>query len=349
MSDRVRHGSWVFFKQSDVWTVEWWKGGKRFRRTTGTSDWDKALPAAERITRTIDPSGSPYLTLGLAIKRYLDDCKPDLSPHSVRRYTHVLTDMAAWVGEEKPLREVTRRDLKNYLLDVKSRRTLKGELLSKATIRNVQSHMRPFWSWSLDEELIESDIAFKLSRRKKGDKIEARPAPKVEVVDRALTQSKKVDPLIYDWIRVGIGTGLRPGEQAGLTGADLDRKSRMLQVVGKTGSRTIKLNKDVSAVLLRRKLRNGNDAIPLFPTEVETAFDLRNLCKRLKKVTGTTLNLYSLRHYFATHAARRMEIYDLATYLGHGRNVATTTRWYAERRAEDVGAPPEHHRKIRTK
>jgi integrase len=338
MCDRVRHGSWVFFKQSEVWTVEWWRGGKRFRRTTGTPDWDKAIRQAEKITRTIDPSGSPYLTLGLAIKRYLDECRPDLSPHTIRRYEQVLRDMAAWVGENRPLREVTRRDLKDYMLDVKSRRTLKGELLSKATIRNVLSHMRPFWSWALDEELVEADIAYKLQRRRKGDKVEARPAPRPEMIKKALAETKGKDPILNAWIRVALGTGLRPGEQASIEGSNFDKKTRMLSVVGKTGHRTIKLSLEPSRILASRKRQLGDGL--LFPSEVGTAFDLRNLCKRLKKTTGTALNLYGLRHAFATEAARRMDLYALAAYMGHGRNVQTTTRWYAERKAEEVGAPP---------
>jgi len=340
MSDRVRHGDWVFFKQAEVWHVEWWRGGKRFRRTTGIPNWDEAIKRAEKITRAVDPSGSPYLTLGLAMGRYLDECKPDLSTHSIRRYKQVLDDMAAWLGEDRPLREIVRRDLKNYVAEVKSRLTLKGRPLSKATIRNVLSHMRPFWTWALDEELIEADIAFKLQRRKKGERVEARPAPRPEEIKQALSKSREANPLVYDWIRVGIGTGLRPGEQAGATGADLDRKTRMLHVTGKTGGRTIKLSPEPFRILLARKLKNGDGSLPLFPSEVGGLLDLRNLCKRLKKVTGTSLNLYSLRHFFATHAAKRMDIYNLAVYLGHGRNVSTTTRWYAEKRAEEVGAPP---------
>jgi integrase len=340
MSDpvRIKHGAWVFFKQSEVWTVEWWRGGKRFRRTTGTPDWDEAVRRAERITRSVDPSGSPYLTLGLAITRYLDECKSDLSPHTVRRYTQVLDDMGSWVGAEKPLREITRRELKDYLRDVKSRVTLKGMPLSKATIRNVLSHMRPFWTWALDEELVEADVAYKLLRRKKGDKVQARPAPGDDLIKKALKAVKAQDDFLYDWVRVAIGTGLRPGEQAGIAGADFDRKARKVRVSGKTGPRTIKLADEPFRILASRKLRFGDKL--LFPSEVKTAIDLRNLCKRLKKITGTSLNLYSLRHWFATHAARTMDLYALAAYMGHGRNVQTTARWYAERRAEEIGAPP---------
>jgi integrase len=70
---------------------------------------------------------------------------------------------------------------------------------------------------------------------------------------------------------------------------------------------------------------------------------LKNVYHELKKKLPQNLawvGLYEFRHYFATEAVKRgWPAEKLRLYLGHA-DIATTLKYYADVKAEQVGAPP---------
>ena len=163
---------------------------------------------------------------------------------------------------------------------------------------------------------------------------------------------------IYELLILVAFTGCRIGEALGALWSDLDleagrwqlRRTTTLNLAGQTvlGDRTkdgeprmVHLQPDAVAALraqsarvAARRLKAGplwQDHDLVFPTNVGTPQDSRNLRKGLRKVAkkaGYRRSFHELRHMFATIAASEVSMASLSKVLGH-RRMATTSDLYA--------------------
>lgn len=131
---------------------------------------------------------------------------------------------------------------------------------------------------------------------------------------------------LRDWIVVGLGTGLRPGEQAGLTWADVRLAEGRLRVRGtKTdgSARPVPFAGDAADVLRQRAAaRTGEGGAPVFTAPRGGPVGMRALSKRLQALAlsadvGKNVTAYSLRHSYGTRmAAAGVPLLDLARIMG---------------------------------
>ena len=131
---------------------------------------------------------------------------------------------------------------------------------------------------------------------------------------------------LRDWIVVGLGTGLRPGEQAALTWPDVRLAEGALRVRGtKTdgSARPVPFAGDAADVLRQRaESRTGEGESPVFTAARGGPVEMRSLSKRLQALAvsagvGKNVTAYSLRHSYGTRmAAAGVPLLDLARIMG---------------------------------
>ena len=131
---------------------------------------------------------------------------------------------------------------------------------------------------------------------------------------------------IRDWIVFGLGTGLRPGEQAGLRWSDVRLGEGVVRVRGtktKGSARAVPVAGDALGVLLRREAGRGGESDGLVFTGARGGkVNDRHLSKRLQALaeaarTGKNVTAYSLRHGYGTKmAAAGVPLLDLARIMG---------------------------------
>jgi integrase/recombinase XerC len=255
------------------------------------------------------------------------------SPHTVRGYAADIDRFADFLGA--PLASATILQARAYLA------FLKTEGLERRSICRMISSLRSFYEFLAIQGKIKlnpfrlirqprktRDLPRVLDERQAAELVEA---PSGE--DLAAARDRAMLELLY-------GSGLRCSELTGLRLADLDLKSRSVQVTGKGSRQRLSPIGEPSARALESylplratkllKLRRESGALfinknglPL--STVTVRWRLRRLCERLgllQKVTPHTL-----RHSFATHLlSHGADIRAVQELLGHAQ--ATTTQIY---------------------
>jgi integrase/recombinase XerD len=145
-------------------------------------------------------------------------------------------------------------------------------------------------------------------------------------LDAAETLAGQPMAWLRDWIEFGLGTGLRPGEQAGLRWSDVRMGEREIRVRGtKTAGslRIVPVHGQALAVLERRQLTRKSEGGGLvFTGTGGREVSLGYLTKRLKKLAEKAevpknVTAYSLRHSYGTRMiAGGVPILDLAHLMG---------------------------------
>ena len=157
---------------------------------------------------------------------------------------------------------------------------------------------------------------------------------------RTLTAAEVLGGRAYGWLRdwlvFGMGTGLRPGEQAALRWSDVRLSEGALRVRGTKTSgsaRPVPVAGEALAVLSRRaEARTGEGDGLVFVGAGGGAVEMRYLSKRLQSLANDAklaknVTAYSLRHSYGTHmAAAGVPLLDLARIMG--TSVAMIERHY---------------------
>ncbi|HIL58991.1 MAG TPA: hypothetical protein EYG39_13930 [Rhodothermales bacterium] len=204
---------------------------------------------------------------------------------------------------------------------------------SPGTVRRYRAVLAHFFSFCIGRGYTRTNpaegIAMPSARPNRRDHVS--PA-EVEAMLRALTADEVAAgeslQWLREWILFGVGTGLRPGEQAALRWADVRLGERVVRVRGtKTAAsvRSVPLAGEALRVLRQRgDRRRGEGDGPVFTDGNGRPINAAGgkLTKRLKAL-GTAAGLsknvtaYGLRHSFGTRmAAAGVPLLDLAKIMG---------------------------------
>lgn len=254
------------------------------------------------------------------------------SPHTISAYRNDLYQMANFFEENKILSwsQISREDLLNYILSLKSREYKSSTLARK--IAAIKSFFRFLKEEGKGEDLTEG-LAFPKT---------AKPLPKplsISEVKRLLEQpAKNPSPegkrdsamleLLY-------ATGMRVSELVGLNIDDIDLKERVVRCWGKGGKeRLVPFHSQAAERLkeyideVRPKLLSDPQEKALFLNqrgERLTRQGLWHILKSYAKAAGLEkISPHTLRHSFATHLlSGGADLRSVQELLGH-RHISTT-------------------------
>jgi integrase/recombinase XerC/integrase/recombinase XerD len=250
------------------------------------------------------------LTVEAAARRFLSE--RDLAPSTRRVYGATLDALAADVGPDSPLTEVTAEEIEEHLRDQYGTTT-------PATYNRVVATLRSFLGWAMRRRLIAADPTEELERRK--ERRTARQAATQRAIDypdlEALWSRKDIGlrekllwKLLYE-------SAARANEVLSLNVEDLDLTERSARIVGKGGGVEHLHFATGTTVLLPRYLK-GRTTGPVFladrPPRIATAktdldpvsgrarLSYRRAAELFTDASGGW-TLHQLRHSALTHLA----------------------------------------------
>jgi integrase/recombinase XerC len=231
-----------------------------------------------------------------AIKAHVRHCRRrGLSERTITARHDTLIRLREWAST--PLLDVTREQVEDYLDTTNARATHKVYL----------SHIRAFFKWATDEDVVTKDP----TRKVVGPQVKrGLPRPISEAdLSRALTTAP---PLTRAWMMVAAYAGLRAMEIGVMRGEHIVRGAEPYLMIpeGKGGKeRTVGL-----APVLLAELDRWPSSGWLWKPDGPYHWDVvsRHCCKHLRD-QGISATLHALRHRFATQ-----------TYLVSGRDLRHT-------------------------
>lgn len=233
-----------------------------------------------------------------AIREHTRHCKRKaLRPRTIQARHDALIRLREWC--ETPLLDINRDQIEDYL-DSQANDKTRGVYLS---------HIRSFYRWAADENVIPDDP----TRKVVGPKVaRGLPHPISEAdLDRAL--ATPCDPVVRAWLMVAAFAGLRACEIAVMRAEHIVRGAEPYLVVpeGKGGKpRTVGL-----APVLLAELDKWPTTGWLWKSDGPYHYEVvsRRACYHLREKCGIDAGLHALRHRFATQ-----------TYLASGRDLRHT-------------------------
>ncbi|MPZ51354.1 MAG: tyrosine-type recombinase/integrase [Acidimicrobiia bacterium] len=274
----------------------------------------------------VSPLYSSDETLATAVDLFLDPSR-DLMASTRRTYDKTLRVLAADLGGDHRLADVTRDDLEELL-------RARWDHTAPATWNRHVAVLGSFFAYCVDREWLIVSPARKLERRK------PRKTPEQERQDQVLTHSERDrlftlrsaslrDRLLW---RMLYDTAARADEILSLDVEDLDRPINQAVVKGKGGSAERVHWTSETARLLTRYLA-GRKSGPLFLTERgarpahaassdrygnQTRLSYRRAAAIFKQASGSTL--HKLRHSALTHLVEAGE--DIALVRAKSRHTS---------------------------
>lgn len=194
--------------------------------------------------------------------------RPDLRPASVTAYIGCGNRLVDEIGDVR-LDRLTVETLADYR-DRRGR--LGGSGRTTALDLNV---LRMAWRWGRERGV----VADELPRLRLRPDRKTRPShrtPEPEEIDRMLSALEGHNRPVAPWrivaLRVLWSTGMRAGEVAALTWADVDLTTNSLNVNGKTGPRRVPMSPTLRSVLISWRLRCGSSTRVFRAAETRTMF-----------------------------------------------------------------------------
>lgn len=240
-----------------------------------------------------------------------------LSPNTVDSRVDVITLLLKRVG--KPAVEVSADDLTTWQQSL--------GLLALNSRRTYLSHVRGFYQWLYDSELVDTDPSRVLVTPKVGRPL-PRPVPELRL-ERALGAAP---PMIRVWLELAGYEGLRAGEIAGLERADVQDADTtpFLYVRGKGGKhRVVPLSPSVLSSLreygmpARGRLFRRLNGHPITPRDVS-----RRANTFLHGI-GLPETIHQFRHRFGTKLYQTTrDIRLVQEQMGHA-DISTTSGYAA--------------------
>lgn len=247
-----------------------------------------------------------------AIKAHLRYCKrKGLRPRTITARHDALIRLREWASA--PLLDLTREQVEDYL-DTQEHDKTRAVYLS---------HIRSFYRWAFDEEIIDRDP----TRKVVGPKVpKGLPRP-ISETDLARALTTATDPLVRAWLMLAAYAGLRACEIALLRGEHVVRGDEPYLIVeeGKGGKgRTVGI-----PPILVRELDRWPTTGWLWKVDGPYHYEVvsRRACAHLRR-QGISAGLHALRHRFATQTYRASghDLRHTQEALGHAS--PTTTAIY---------------------
>lgn len=216
-----------------------------------------------------------------------------------------------------------------------------GPPKSAGTRRRYRAVLRHFFAYCQRRGFTRTDPTADLEaptgRANRRDHVtEAEAAAMLRKLDAAEVLDGRSYGWLRDWLVFGMGTGLRPGEQAALRWSDVRLSEGALRVRGTKTSgsaRPVPVAGDALDVLRKRsEARTGEGDGLVFVGTRGGAVEMRFLSKRLHALAEAAqveknITAYSLRHSYGTRmAAAGVPLLDLARIMG--TSVAMIERHY---------------------
>jgi integrase/recombinase XerD len=296
----------------------------------------------------------------LAIAQWLRDftealSHEDLSPVTVRGYLSDLGMFIVWLtqsrGEKLRLNQLTKIDLINYRHHLVAIKDLKP-----ATVNRRLEALRRFCTWARSQDFIKTDIAHELKaiRVVRGRSPVGLVEPEVHMLLRAAGQSSYgLAKRNYALIQLMLQTGLRVGEVAALSIADVQIRERSGVVRIRQGKeRGVPLNATARRALglyLESHRKIGVDDYfftnargKRLPTRTIQAV-ITELARRAK-ISRVKVSAHTLRHTFALNYLLQNpgKLVELASLLG--LKTLNSAAIYTRPSREELAADPEQSR-----
>ncbi len=256
---------------------------------------------------------------------------------------------------DMPLDEITRKDIKNFIVEKQRQRfSKKKKRLSAGTVRNHKSYLSVILSEAVDDEIIPFNPAARTGKYiKNGKTKEIFPYTWDEKTkfEKAMQQ---YSPRYYPLFLTGLRTGMRLGELIALRPGDLDFNGRFIEVrrafsrgrltTPKNGkSRRVDMSKGLAETLKQHLVNRKKEALKkgwgeppelLFYNEAGNRIDINGIRKLvfykcLEKAGLRRIRIHDLRHTYATlRISKGDNILDVSKQLGH-HSIKITLDTYA--------------------
>ncbi len=261
------------------------------------------------------------------IDAYLDHLRVErgLARNTLEAYARDLGELTGYLGEARPVTEVSHEEITGFLGDVLSRG--KSARSSARTLSGV----RGFFKFLLREKAIRVDPTGLVDRPRLGRRL-----PRVlshDEVDRLLaTPPRDTDRGLRDTAMIYLmyASGLRVSELCGLTVGDFERDRGLVSPLGKGGKRRLV---PVGEVALEHIERYLDDVRPRHPGAEKSKilflsprgraltrqgfWKLLGIYARTAGIRGA-ISPHKLRHSFATHLLRGgADLRAVQAMLGH--------------------------------
>ena len=298
-------------------------------------------------------------TVKAAIDEYLLACQADgLSAATLKWYRSIL-GMFENSFEDRALGEITPSDLRQYIVQLRSRedryinapqKPTQNGGLSEQSIAGYVTALHAFWGWVCTEYGIEN------------------PMRNIRRIKRQQPGPKAIDPgdfvLLFNSVRNTrdrailcflADTGCRLGGLISLKLDDLDLIEQRATVTEKGGKRRTVVfthyTREVLSAWLAERESSAPEVFVSFKTRRGlTGWGVSQLMKRLKKRAGVKgrVNPHSFRHQFArAYIENGGDIVTLAKLLGHS-NINITTAYYAVWTEDELARLHEKYSPLRS-
>lgn len=250
------------------------------------------------------------------------------SPHTVRAYTRVLSEVAAGLGE-RPLTSATRLDLRSYLARAGG---------SSAAVAQRMAALRAYFRWALREGLVAEDPTTLLARPRvrsplprvlepsEAEAVVEHPIPSANARGDSEARNRAILELAY-------GAGLRVSELAGLDVTDVDCVEGLVHVRMGKGRKDRRVPIGPPGVEAVAAYTAGRATGPLFLNPAGGRLGTRSIYTVVHR-SGVqngiaAVHPHALRHSFATHLLQNgADIRSIQEMLGHA-SLSTTQRYAA--------------------
>lgn len=215
---------------------------------------------------------------------------------TAKSYRLVLSNMAGWLGQARPLDKISPQDLIEYVQSVEAR----PAVTSPATLNRYVKTLKTFWNWCQRLRYIEYSPADALKHRRTGRYIRRDKAMKPQELE-ALLDYVKWQPRRHALILFLADTACRATGAAGLKIEDIDFETRSA-VVTEKGSirRKVYFGDDCAAALLTWISKRAENAGPyVFNRDgkrIQAAHISQCVRRACLKVGIRSLGSHSLRH-----------------------------------------------------
>jgi integrase len=333
---------------------------KRKEVALGTSRKSVAAPKLRRLEEAYardeyDPWSGGWLveneTVSGAVDRFLEAKRRDgLQESTVEAYEYKLNAFSRHTPTGAMVRDVQPDHVHSYVHARVNEGQDSEREASNATKRSRYRHVRAFFSWAVENELVDESPVDDVSKPRTEEKQKAFLKPDdVKKILRAIDAHREMregepgptprDTWVKEMIRVAVGTGLRRGELLNLRWGDVDLESGRLVVRNRDGfttknghERTVPLRGDALETLRameekRSPLDNepvfvdANDDVPK-PDRVSKRFKF--YVRKAKLADREQLSFHSCRHTTGSWLSMQgVPLRVISEILGHSNTQVT--------------------------
>jgi len=321
-------------KTAGPFYARWWYKGKAYSLSTGQHQEREARTRArEMVEEAAREKSSAPVPLPEMVNRYISERWPEVDKESQKsehgRISRILLTNMATVSAHLIANHLSYQDAITFVRDHLKRRKAGG--LSKQSIINEQRHISRFFSWLMQENLVDwpANPAARRLHGKIVERVHHTPRAPVspEELQIVLAAAKKTN--IWPAVILCLSTGLRAAGCLRLKWSAVDFNAQTLAVVEKGRARVIPLNSWVVAELKAWRGKEKDDKPILNIAERMLHFEMQQIRKAKKLRPEVTLQ--GLRRTFISMAMDKGVSAELVASLA-GNSIAVIQKHYKDLR-----------------